>query len=76
MADPNATTPPETGPRDDYEAGREWLRTVYQGDRVRQLSVRSVVTGMLIGGWLFGSWIIGLIFGVFVLFLSFARGGR
>lgn len=29
---------------------REWLANVYQGDRVRQLSVRSIVTGMLIGG--------------------------
>src|SRR5258708_5534297 len=29
---------------------REWLENVYQGDTVRQLSVRSIVTGMLIGG--------------------------
>jgi len=27
-----------------------WLKHVYQGDTVRQLSVRSIVTGMLIGG--------------------------
>lgn len=27
-----------------------WLNNVYQGDTVRQLSVRSIVTGMLIGG--------------------------
>src|SRR3954447_17018844 len=27
----------------------DWLENVYQGDRVKQLSVRSVVTGMLIG---------------------------
>lgn len=33
----------------DREA-REWLANVYQGDSVRQLSVRSIVTGMLIGG--------------------------
>jgi uncharacterized oligopeptide transporter (OPT) family protein len=31
-------------------AAREWLENVYQGDHVRQLSVRSIVTGMLIGG--------------------------
>ncbi|MFO1023305.1 MAG: OPT/YSL family transporter [Planctomycetales bacterium] len=28
----------------------EWLRTVYQGDHARQLSVRSILTGMLLGG--------------------------
>src|SRR6476646_7568495 len=28
----------------------DWLNNVYQGDHVRQLSVRSIVTGMLIGG--------------------------
>src|SRR5579859_3363189 len=33
---------------EDREA-RDWLAKVYQGDRVRQLSVRSIVTGMLIG---------------------------
>ena len=32
--------------QEDAEA---WLRDVYQGDSVRQLSVRSVVSGMLIG---------------------------
>src|SRR5277367_5354829 len=41
----------ESRPLDAHEReAREWLRTVYQGDRVRQLSVRSIVTGMLIGG--------------------------
>lgn len=29
---------------------RHWLENVYQGDTMRQLSVRSIVTGMLIGG--------------------------
>ncbi len=29
---------------------REWLATVYQGDKVRQLSLRSIIAGMLIGG--------------------------
>jgi uncharacterized oligopeptide transporter (OPT) family protein len=33
----------------DREA-REWLENVYQGDRVRQLSPRAIVSGMLIGG--------------------------
>lgn len=28
---------------------REWLEKVYQGDRVRQLSPRAIVTGMMIG---------------------------
>lgn len=37
------------GSTEDEEA-RHWLAHVYQGDRVRQLSVRSIVTGMLIGG--------------------------
>jgi len=36
--------------QDPDQVAREWLATVYQGDSVRQLSVRSVVTGMLIGG--------------------------
>lgn len=34
--------------REDREA-REWLANIYQGDRVRQLSVRSIITGMMIG---------------------------
>lgn len=32
------------------QAAREWLEKVYQGDHARQLTVRSVVTGMIIGG--------------------------
>ncbi len=31
------------------QADLEWLQNVYQGDDARQLSVRSIVTGMLIG---------------------------
>jgi uncharacterized oligopeptide transporter (OPT) family protein len=31
-------------------ADRWWLENVYQGDKVRQLSVRAIVSGMLIGG--------------------------
>jgi putative OPT family oligopeptide transporter len=33
---------------EDAEA-RRWLRDVYQGDRVRQLTLRAIVTGMLLG---------------------------
>jgi uncharacterized oligopeptide transporter (OPT) family protein len=32
------------------QAARDWLANVYQGDHVKQLSVRSIVTGMIIGG--------------------------
>jgi uncharacterized oligopeptide transporter (OPT) family protein len=35
--------------RADAQA-REWLANVYQGDDAKQLSVRSIVTGMIIGG--------------------------
>ncbi|HEX7448579.1 MAG TPA: OPT family oligopeptide transporter [Pirellulales bacterium] len=37
------------GTSDDDDA-RHWLANVYQGDRLRQLSARSIITGMLIGG--------------------------
>lgn len=43
-----AAAPQDNG--DPDEEARQWLANVYQGDRMRQLSVRSVVTGMLIGG--------------------------
>lgn len=42
------TPPPGTAPTEDREA--VWLRDVYQGDHARQLTVRSVVLGMIIGG--------------------------
>lgn len=32
-----------------HDEAQTWLRDVYQGDQVRQLSVRSIVSGMLIG---------------------------
>ncbi len=36
---------------DAYEReARDWLENVYQGDKIRQLSFRSILTGMLIGG--------------------------
>jgi uncharacterized oligopeptide transporter (OPT) family protein len=42
---------PVASAEDEHErAAREWLANVYQGDTVRQLSVRSIVTGMIIGG--------------------------
>ena len=37
-------------PRNHKYTPEEWLATVYQGDDAKQLTVRSVVTGMLIGG--------------------------
>ncbi len=43
----SAAPDPHESP-EDREAHR-WLKEVYQGDHVRQLSVRSIVTGMLIG---------------------------
>ncbi|MEI8155139.1 MAG: OPT/YSL family transporter, partial [Hyphomicrobiales bacterium] len=47
--DPPRSAVPEV--EDAYEReAREWLANVYQGDKVRQLSVRSIITGMLIGG--------------------------
>ncbi|MGQ0633201.1 MAG: OPT family oligopeptide transporter [Planctomycetaceae bacterium] len=35
---------------DPDQAARDWLQNVYQGDDAKQLTVRAVVTGMLIGG--------------------------
>ena len=35
---------------DENEAARKWLKEVYRGDRVPQLTFRSVVTGMVLGG--------------------------
>ncbi len=37
-------------PVDDSDPERKWLREVYQGDGARQLTVRAVVAGMLLGG--------------------------
>ena len=46
LSEPSVTVSAE----DEHEkAAREWLANVYQGDTVKQLSVRSIVTGMLIG---------------------------
>jgi uncharacterized oligopeptide transporter (OPT) family protein len=35
---------------DPDQVARDWLANVYQGDEARQLSIRSIVTGMIIGG--------------------------
>lgn len=40
----------QTGGIDPEDAPHVWFRTVYQGDNARQLSMRSLVAGMLIGG--------------------------
>lgn len=45
MSDPSS---PSTDPQP--LTPEEWYRNVYQGDDARQLTVRSIVTGMLIGG--------------------------
>ncbi|MFM7158800.1 MAG: OPT family oligopeptide transporter [Planctomycetaceae bacterium] len=42
--------PPPPDPSDHDAVARHWLKHVYVGDRVRQLSFRAVLTGMLIGG--------------------------
>ncbi len=43
---------PKANAADDahQREAREWLANVYQGDSVRQLSPRSIISGMLIGG--------------------------
>jgi hypothetical protein len=43
--DPRAENPAPDQPNPDAVA-RAWLRDVYQGDTVPQLTVRAVVTGM------------------------------
>ena len=41
---------PEVGESEETRAARKWLAEVYRGDRVPQLTVRAVLTGMLLGG--------------------------
>jgi len=51
MPDPeNAAAPAPAAPRTAEEIELEWYRTVYQGDHVRQLTIRAVVTGWILGG--------------------------
>lgn len=49
---PPAPTPPDApppAPKTPDEEAEAWLACVYQGDKVKQLTVRSIVMGMLIG---------------------------
>ena len=53
MTTPEATEPPaaaEPTPKTPEELERHWLEHVYAGDDARQLTVRAVITGMLLGG--------------------------
>ncbi|MBS0210637.1 MAG: OPT/YSL family transporter [Planctomycetes bacterium] len=45
---PSAPTVPESAA--DEDPSHVWLREVYQGDHVPQLTLRAIITGMLIGG--------------------------
>jgi len=50
-SDGPSTARPDHGPtNDENEAARKWLKEVYRGDRVPQLTFRAVVTGMVLGG--------------------------
>jgi uncharacterized oligopeptide transporter (OPT) family protein len=46
---PTDAEPPPLENESPEDSDRRWLKEVYQGDRVRQLSPRAIVTGMLIG---------------------------
>jgi uncharacterized oligopeptide transporter (OPT) family protein len=46
---PGRDAPPPAAPRTPEEIERHWLEHVYRGDRERQLTVRAVVMGMLLG---------------------------
>ena len=48
--DPQARPDEQPAAADPDQAARDWLANVYQGDNARQLSVRSIVTGMILGG--------------------------
>src|SRR6476469_3682224 len=49
MDRPKPADPTPEVQHDPYAADRAWRAEVYRGDEVRQLSVRSLVSGMLIG---------------------------
>src|SRR5439155_8886592 len=42
--------PPPPRPKTPEEIERHWYENVYQGDRMKQLTVRSVLMGMMLGG--------------------------
>jgi len=49
----NVTAPPDAGspaPKTPEEIERHWFETVYQGDRVKQLTLRAGLMGCLLGG--------------------------
>ncbi|MCC6348662.1 MAG: OPT/YSL family transporter [Candidatus Eisenbacteria bacterium] len=48
MAEPTAATE-AARPRTPEEIDRHWFENVYQGDHMRQLTIRAVVMGMLLG---------------------------
>jgi uncharacterized oligopeptide transporter (OPT) family protein len=48
LAAPPAEDPP--APKTPEELERHWLEHVYAGDDARQLTVRAVITGMILGG--------------------------
>src|SRR5262245_35450936 len=59
MAEPSESLDPVHAPAatepqsaDDVERAQalEWLKNVYQGDRMPQLTLRAVLTGMVLGG--------------------------
>jgi uncharacterized oligopeptide transporter (OPT) family protein len=50
MATATAAPPGPEKPRTPEEIEREWFENVYQGDRMKQLTIRSVIMGMLLGG--------------------------
>lgn len=49
---PAAEAPPTVpgSPEDEIRIAKEWLANVYVGDKVPQLTLRAVLTGMLLGG--------------------------
>ncbi len=49
-ARPIALPPAPGSEEDEQRIAREWLANVYVGDKVPQLTVRAVLTGMLLGG--------------------------
>src|SRR5690349_10213199 len=52
-SDPSGPAPLEASldpAEDEKRRAREWLANVYVGDRVPQLTLRSVLTGMVLGG--------------------------
>ncbi|MEO5618076.1 MAG: OPT/YSL family transporter, partial [Candidatus Eisenbacteria bacterium] len=45
----STATPDPARPRTPEEIERDWFENVYQGDKMRQLTVRAVVMGMMLG---------------------------